>query len=1217
MRNWIFLICLSVILSNCSTDSTSLENNKLRGHDPWVFRSVLDQMPRMITMALDSNVWIAYHTDKGSMYKVWEGGVSFEGAVYDYAHGPQPSSYGYAYTINAFENPWKLSSAGQDISFTYNYRGHKLSDDRVALMYELVHDNGTVKIEESPELIINEKGDKILNQTFNVSGLSANEKLALQKNVSSLVFDTDVNAEKGWNVDDQKEVKFEENSYVDLNGTLQLKNGTTTLNTILRKATLADPNAVEAALVEASDAPYGLQLISKNDCKTCHNKKVKTIGPAYVSIAQKYADTDENINLLTSKVKAGGTGVWGQQVMNAHPEVAESDIRQMVKYILDLDDPKDDSGAKMNSEVKTYEPAAVKDDETIPGSIVRIWKLNSLNERMPKNLDSKPVLYAGILSNFDNIYGYKFTELEDDFALTGEGYFYAEEDNEYSFRVWSDDGSLLYLHGEKIIDNDGLHGTEYREAKVNLKKGYHPFKLDYFQGSGGKFLSLNYKPKGAEKWAVIPRANIFHTAEMQSAIRGKKLPMSVVTQIPGDKASLTSMHPSFDLHQAKPEGFEPKVGGLDFMSNGDVVISTWDPSGSVYLLKNTTGNQADITVKKIASGFAEPLGLKVVDDIIYIMQKQELTKLIDNDGDEIIDEYITLCDDWGVTANFHEFGFGLEYKDGHFYAALATGILPGGASMPNQHKNRGSLVQISKDGSEVEFIANGLRTPNGVGIGYNDEIFVADNQGDWLPSCKIMHVTKGAWFGSRSVDFEGTADKTEKLPVVWLPQDEIGNSPSTPLYINIGPYKNQMIHGEVTHGGIKRVFVEEVNGQLQGAVFRFMQGFDAGINRIRWAPDGSLYAGGIGNPGNWGQTGKKWFGLQRVVYNENPTFEMLAIRAKSNGIEIEFTEPLQDGDGWLKDDYRVRQWYYKPTIDYGGPKLDEKDLAIKSVNVGKDRKKVFLELEGMKENHVIYVRLQNKFISDNQNPLWTTEGWYTLNHIPQNDSGFKTVAPTDIGLVNALSQREKDAGWKLLFDGKNMDQFKGYKKDKIGSSWKIDGDAIMLNAIRKDGKSVVEDGGDLITKEEYENFEFRLEWKISNCGNSGIMYNVKEAEEYWAPYSTGPEMQILDNVCHPDTRYDTHRAGDLYDMIECSYVAVNPAGEWNKVRIISNEGQVVFWLNGAKVVEFTMFGEEWKNMIANSKFADWDGFGKYKSGHIALQDHSDKVWFRNIKIKRL
>jgi cytochrome c len=494
---------------------------------------------------------------------------------------------------------------------------------------------------------------------------------------------------------------------------------------------------------------------------------------------------------------------------------------------------------------------------------------------------------------------------------------------------------------------------------------------------------------------------------------------------------------------------------------------------------------------------------------------------------------------------------------------------------------------------------------------------VADNQGDWLPSSKIVHVRDGAWFGSRSVDPEGTKDKKEDLPVVWLPQDEIGNSPSTPLAIDLGPYKGQMIHGEVTHGGIKRVFVEEVNGQLQGCVFRFIQGLEAGVNRIAWGPGGDLYVGGIGNPGNWGQTGKLKHGLQRLAFNNKSTFEMLAVRAKSNGMEIEFTEPVMETDAWNINNYEVKQWYYKPTIEYGGPKLDERKMAIKSVSVSDDRKKVFLEVDGLKDNHMVYIHLKKHFISDEGSTIWSTEAWYTMNQVPKGQSGTIKKAPF-VYADNTLTEAERKAGWSLLFDGKSMGSWRNFKKKTLGKGWVINENAIHLDAKpNKDGHWQAVDGGDIITDKSYENYEFTVSWKINNCGNSGIIFNVVESDKYDYVWQTGPEMQVLDNTCHPDSKFVTHRAGDLYDMIECKYSTVKPAGEWNEARIKSLNGKVDFWLNGYKVVSFTMHNDQWKKMVAGSKFKDMPDFGLAKGGHISLQDHGDKVWFKNIKIRAL
>ncbi|MEM8890313.1 MAG: glycosyl hydrolase, partial [Bacteroidota bacterium] len=270
----------------------------------------------------------------------------------------------------------------------------------------------------------------------------------------------------------------------------------------------------------------------------------------------------------------------------------------------------------------------------------------------------------------------------------------------------------------------------------------------------------------------------------------------------------------------------------------------------------------------------------------------------------------------------------------------------------------------------------------GIGEGVKEQLFIADNQGDWHPASKIVHVKDGAWYGSRSVDFEGTANLTETLPVVWLPQDEIGNSPSQPAYLNVGPYKGQMIHGEVTHGGLKRVYVEEVDGQLQGCLFRFSQGIEAGVNRLIWGPDGSLYVGGVGNPGNWSHQGRNWYGLQRMTYNEKTAFEMLKVSAKPNGMEIEFTEAIPEAMAKDPASWNIQQWFYLPTANYGGPKMNEEQLNVNTIELSADRKRVFLGLDGMKEGHVIYVNIKAPFKSDSGQSLWSTEAWYTLNKIP-------------------------------------------------------------------------------------------------------------------------------------------------------------------------------------------------------------------------------------------
>lgn len=222
-------------------------------------------------------------------------------------------------------------------------------------------------------------------------------------------------------------------------------------------------------------------------------------------------------------------------------------------------------------------------------------------------------------------------------------------------------------------------------------------------------------------------------------------------------------------------------------------------------------------------------------------------------------------------------------------------------------------------------------------------------------------------------------------PAVWLPQDEIGNSPSQPVLIPTGPYQGQMLHGEVTHGGLKRVFLEKINDAYQGCVFRFTQGLEAGVNRLAWGPENKLYVGGIGMVGNWGWQGKQ-YGLQALKFNDKITFEMLAVRAKADGIEIEFTEPLAQNQGLQAKDYLIQQWRYEPTPAYGGPKLDLQELPISEIKMSSDRKKVRLQIKGCKEKHVLYLQLSKDLQSESGQKLWTGDCWYTLNAIPDSQA---------------------------------------------------------------------------------------------------------------------------------------------------------------------------------------------------------------------------------------
>jgi len=214
----------------------------------------------------------------------------------------------------------------------------------------------------------------------------------------------------------------------------------------------------------------------------------------------------------------------------------------------------------------------------------------------------------------------------------------------------------------------------------------------------------------------------------------------------------------------------------------------------------------------------------------------------------------------------------------------------------------------------------------------------------------------------------------------------------------------------------------------------------------------------------------------------------------------------------------------------------------------------------------------------------------------------------DVRSHNMLSAAEKAAGWKLLFDGTTVGGMRAFKgKDMPADGWIVE-DGTLRHVAKKGG-------GDIITREEFEDFEFSVEWKVSPGGNSGIMYRVSEDQD--TTWLSGPEMQILDDGGHPNKDNPKTRAGTMYDLYACNFNVSRPAGEWNHavVRVVGTK--VEHWLNGWKVVETDLAGDEFKALVAAAKFKDMPRFGKNASGHVALQDHGDDVWFRNLKVREL
>ncbi len=442
-----------------------------------------------------------------------------------------------------------------------------------------------------------------------------------------------------------------------------------------------------------------------------------------------------------------------------------------------------------------------------------------------------------------------------------------------------------------------------------------------------------------------------------------------------------------------PEDVFLEVGGIGFLQDGSVMFCSRE--GQVWQYKNKQWSL-------FADGLYEPLGLYVdpKTDDIFVVQRPELTQLIDTDHDGKADYYKTVGQGWGISNNYHEYAYGpVRDSKGNFYGALnlghdeESGNLVHDSIMNRSAKYRGWFFQINTTGEFVPW-ASGLRSPCGVGINKDDELFYTDNQGDWVPTSTLHHVVKGRFYGHPASledhpDFLGkdlnaiTVEKYDTLrtkPIVWIPYGELANSPGNLAFNEtqgkFGPFEDQIFIGDQTLANVMRVVLEKVQGEYQGVVFNFVNGLQCGVIRNRFDKDGSLWLG-QGARG-WNSVGPKPFGIQKIVWDGKtiPT-EMHAISLTDQGFKITFTKPMRESE--LKDlsSYTIKHWGYKYDSHYGSDKMNITSVDIKKINVV-NSKTVELELP-LVTDRVYHIECRVK--ADDNSELKNRIGYYTLNRL--------------------------------------------------------------------------------------------------------------------------------------------------------------------------------------------------------------------------------------------
>lgn len=407
-------------------------------------------------------------------------------------------------------------------------------------------------------------------------------------------------------------------------------------------------------------------------------------------------------------------------------------------------------------------------------------------------------------------------------------------------------------------------------------------------------------------------------------------------------------------------------------------------------------------------------------------------------------------------------------------------------------------------------------------------------------------------------------------------------------------YAGQLLAARTGSDAIERVHVETIEGVTQGAAFRCMGKLP---NAIGYLSDGDDAA-------------KCWCvstsadGAKvttQIVPQDATAFEVLSAKAYANGLELTFTEPLDPRVGWDPESYYVEMW---PFDEQTAPRRDGTPAKVTGVSVSADRTHVFVEIADLAASNVVYLRLLPPCINDKQERPWSTEVWYTMNVLPERRWTEMRPRP-QAEPQNLLTADEKAAGWELLFDGRTTNGWHAYAGEGFPDGWQvIDGCLVRVGP-----------AGDISTDQEFDNFELQYDWRISAGGNSGLMWRVEESKT--APWATGQEMQVLDDAEHPDGRNPLTSAGADYALYPAPRGATEPVGLFNHARIVARGPEIEYWLNGKQTAKFTINSPDWKRRVAESKFKDLPHFGQFPRGHIVLQDHGDRVWYRNIKIRPL
>lgn len=450
-----------------------------------------------------------------------------------------------------------------------------------------------------------------------------------------------------------------------------------------------------------------------------------------------------------------------------------------------------------------------------------------------------------------------------------------------------------------------------------------------------------------------------------------------------------------------------EVGGLARMNDGGLMVCT--RRGEIWMHRAGAWT-------RWASGLDEPMGICVTgSNQVVVAQRPELTRITDTDSDGEADRFDTITDAWNYSGHVYEWTFGpARDLEGNLWGTLACWFFPtqhysrspysgweipppAGYSPAADTAWRGWSFKITPQGEFIPWSA-GLRSPNGLGISPEGELFVSDNQGEYYGACVLHHIRRDAFHGHPNGLFWGPRavsdpfaipipelERQASLPAVVFPYGEMGQSASEPVWDTtagrFGPFAGQLFIGDQTKSTVMRVSLERIHNEYQGACYPFRSGFQCGNNRLLFDSDGSLLAGQTDR--GWGAIGGKRQGLQRVVWTGNTPFEIREMRLTRSGFELEFTKPVDATSAAEPGCFSFQQFHYHYHRQYGSPQVDKTPVPITQARLSRDRTKVTLDLRELIPRRIYELRLRD-VVSGDGAALAHDVAYYTLNQLVPN-----------------------------------------------------------------------------------------------------------------------------------------------------------------------------------------------------------------------------------------